>query len=296
MGEKDISQKILADYDDVFADIMNVFLFHGEHVVSSDDLETTKDKSQYMADGKIHEQERDVSKYLKRDHITVLMVGLEHQTKAEKFMPIRQIGYDGQSYRTQLLKKNVNRIYPVITLILYFGLKHWPYSHHLKDLMDVPEKYQSFVSDYEMKNLFEVAFLEPEQVKYFHSDFKYVADYFVQMRLTNDYHPDPDIIEHVDATLKLMSVLTGDRRFEDVIPELPRKGDVTMCAVLDKIEDKGRTEGRAEGRAEGSNNRAREIAIRMIRSGKLSDAEIAEYAGMDLLKIKELRKKEAVLS
>lgn len=58
MAQKDITEKVLADYNDVFADIMNGFLFRGEQVISPDDLETTKDKSQYKADGKIHEQER----------------------------------------------------------------------------------------------------------------------------------------------------------------------------------------------------------------------------------------------
>ena len=30
MGEKDISEKMLADYNDVFADIINVLLFNGK--------------------------------------------------------------------------------------------------------------------------------------------------------------------------------------------------------------------------------------------------------------------------
>ncbi len=55
MGEKDITEKILADYNDVFADIVNVLLFDGRQVVSPDDLETVKDQSQYKADGKIHQ-------------------------------------------------------------------------------------------------------------------------------------------------------------------------------------------------------------------------------------------------
>lgn len=251
MAEKDLTEKMLADYNDVFADIMNVFLFGGQQIISPNDLENSKAKSIYKVNGKVHELERDVSKYLKKDHLTILMAGFEHQTKAEKFMPVRVIGYDGQSYRAQLLHRNIRRVYPVVTLVLYFGLTHWPYSHHLIELIDMPERYKPFIADYEMKNLFEVAFLSPEQVKHFHSDFRYVADYFVQMRLTSDYKPSPDTIEHVDATLKLMSVLTGDHRFEDVIPELPEKGGTTMCAVLDRVENKGRIEGKKEGRTEG---------------------------------------------
>lgn len=293
MGEKDITEKILAYHNDVFADIMNGFLFQGRQLVSPDDLVSTKDKSQYKADGRIHEQERDVSKYLKKNNITVLMAGFEHQTDAEKFMPIRQGGYDFAAYRGQLSDKDVNRVYPVITLVLYFGTTRWPYSHHVVDLIDTPEEYKPFVSDYEMKNLFEVAFLEPEQLKWFHSDFRYVADYFVQMRLNNDYKPNPDTIKHVNDTLKLMSVLTGDSRFEDAIPELSKKGDVSMCDVLDRVENKGREEGITQGRAEGitqgrTEGRTEGKIFVYYHDMELSAEQIAEKLNMpleDVLKI-----------
>ena len=98
-----------------------------------------------------------------------------------------------------------------------------------------------------LKNLYEIAFLTPEKVKQFRSDFRYVADYLVQKRMTNDYKPSADLLQHVDETLKLMSVLTDDRRFEEVIKELPGKGGTSMCTVLDKVENKGREEGKLEG-------------------------------------------------
>ena len=102
-----------------------------------------------------------------------------------------------------------------------------------------------------MKNLYEIVFLTPEKVKLFRSDFRYVADYLVQKRMTNDYKPSADLLQHVDETLKLMSVLTDDRRFEEVIEELPGKGGTSMCTVLDKVENKGREEGKLEGLAQG---------------------------------------------
>ena len=69
--------------------------------------------------------------------------------------------------------------------------------------------------------------------------------------MTNDYKPSADLLQHVDGTLKLMSVLTDDRRFEEVIEELPGKGGTSMCTVLDKGENKGREEGKLEGLAQG---------------------------------------------
>ncbi len=251
MAEKDITEKILVDYNDVFADIVNVLLFNEKQVVSADDLETVKDRSQYKADGKIHQQERDVSKVLKSGNTKISLFGFEHQTEAEKFMPLRQIGYDGQSYRAQILDKGAKRAYPVITLVLYFGMNHWNYERNLLGVLDVPEEFRPFVSDYEMKNLFEIAFLTPDQVQMFQSDFKHVADYFVQKRMNNDYKPSNEQLKHVDEMLKLMSVLTDDTRFEEVIRELSGKGGTSMCTVLDKIENKGREEGFAQGELKG---------------------------------------------
>lgn len=47
MGEKDITEKILADYNDVFADIMNGLLFAGEQRILPEALENTSIHSQY---------------------------------------------------------------------------------------------------------------------------------------------------------------------------------------------------------------------------------------------------------
>ena len=38
MAEKDITEKMLEQYNDVFMDIVNVLLFNGEMVVREDDL------------------------------------------------------------------------------------------------------------------------------------------------------------------------------------------------------------------------------------------------------------------
>ena len=247
MAEKDILEKVLADYNDVFADIVNVLLFDGRQVVNPDDLETVKDRSQYKADGRVHEQERDVAKRLKDGKATIALLGFEHQTAAERYMPIRQIGYDAQSYRAQLLKRGSEHLHPVITMVLYFGTERWPFSQHLTDHLVIPERFRAYVSDYEMKNLFEISYLTPEQVSLFKSDFRYVADYFVQKRMTHDYHPSSDVVQHVDETLKLMSVLTGDRRFEEVVSDLPQGKGVNMCEILDRVENRGVERGKLEG-------------------------------------------------
>lgn len=253
MGKVDITEKTLLDYNDVFADIVNVLLFNGTRFVSEKELGPTGTRSQYKADSaEIHEQERDVSKLFSRKGVILSLIGIENQVRQERFMPVRVISYDGQSYRTQLLKKHVKRVYPVVTIVLYFGMTHWKHGRHLSEVIDIQDDIRPFISDYEMKNLYEIAFLSPEQVKMFRSDFRYVADYFVQKRMNQNYKPSPDTIRHVDAVLKLMSVLTGDDRFRKAAKSHPaKKGAKSMEAILDRMIAEGEARGEKRGEKRG---------------------------------------------
>ena len=255
MAEKDITEKILEAYNDVFADIVNVLLFNGRDVIKPDELVEQAPRTAYKADGKIREIERDVAKRWLKQNIRIACVGFENQTAVDPDMPIRVIGYDGAEYRSELAndKKDENgkiiraERYPVVTLVLYFGYKkHWDKPTNLLGCFNVPEEFKPYVNDYKM-HLFEIAYLSDEQVKLFHSDFRVVADYFVQMRKNRDYVPDPVKIKHVQETLELLSVMTGDHRYEDSANDAEKGEPENMCEVLDRIETKGRTEGRAEG-------------------------------------------------
>lgn len=55
MADKDIAEKILESYNDVFADIINVFVFNGRQVVKSESLRDALLTSQYKMDGKLRE-------------------------------------------------------------------------------------------------------------------------------------------------------------------------------------------------------------------------------------------------
>lgn len=51
MAEKDIIEKTLEDYNEVFADIVNVLLFNGERRINETDLEDVLPRSMFKADG-----------------------------------------------------------------------------------------------------------------------------------------------------------------------------------------------------------------------------------------------------
>ena len=105
--EKDITQKTLERYNDVFADIINVLLFNGERVVTEDSLTDVLPGSILKLDGRIRTQYRDIAKYWHNSKIKLSMFGLENQTKPEKRMPLRVFGYDRASMSDRSKKRTV---------------------------------------------------------------------------------------------------------------------------------------------------------------------------------------------
>jgi len=257
MQEKDITQKMLEQFNDVFSDIVNVLLFDGKDVVDENSLIDTPTKSMMKIDGKVHSQDRDVAKYWQNSRINIALFGFENQTAPDKLMPLRVISYDGIEYGRQTKKRyRYKTKYPVITLVLYLGYKkRWNYPINILDIVEVDERLRPFVNDYKI-NLFEIAYLDEEKISLFKSDFRILVDYLHQIRTNNSYNPKDYIIKHIDELLTLMSVMTGDKRFEDSINEANEKEARYMCEVLDIIEnrgiEKGLEQGLEKGRQEGA--------------------------------------------
>ena len=47
------------------------------------------------------------------------------------------------------------------------------------------------------------------------------------------YKPSPQKMKHVHAVLQMMSIMTGDHRFEDAYNDAIQKEELNMCEVLD---------------------------------------------------------------
>ncbi len=73
-------------------------------------------------------------------------------------------------------------------MVLYFGNISWKKYKTLLETVEVSDELKPFVSDYDT-NKFEIAWLSYEQLEMFKSDFKIVADYFVQVRTNKVYKP-----------------------------------------------------------------------------------------------------------
>ena len=290
MGEKDITEKILEDYNDVFADIINGLLFQGEQRVLPEALENISVHSQYKADDeKIHELERDVAKYWKEKEVQLAVCGIENQSRIEKNMPFRIIGYDGAAYRSQLQQER-SKILPVVTIVLYFGTdRHWRSGKNIKSLMEIPTGLDEFVSDYQIK-VFEIAWLSEEQISYFQSDFRIVANFFVNKRKNKNYIPDdPTEIQHVDEVMKLLQVMTGDARYKRFFGQ-KKEGVHSMCDVAERLEKMGWEKGIEQGIEQGSIRNSIKVYKNLLNLGfgKEEARKIAEVP--ENLDEKEIRR------
>lgn len=256
MCRMDRSEKYLESYPDVFADIYNVLLY-GRDVIKPDRLVQGPTEAVYKAEtGDMREQRRDTASYYMNEDGIAALLGIENQTEVDNDMPIRVMGYDYASYRTQIDGDGRER-YPVITIVLNFGDKRRMCPLSLRDSL----KQESFddmdngdidscaLQDYEIY-VYDVAYLPDEVIEQFKSDFRIVASFFSGKERGN-YVPSEDEIEHVEAVLNLLRVFTNDERYgeieADMIEKKKRGEGVRMCTVIDTYMEKGRQQGIKQG-------------------------------------------------
>ena len=279
MGQKDMTSKMLESNNDVFADMLNGFLFSGNTVVNESELTPADKESHYKAEGKIRNQERDISKRWHKATIQIALFGYENQSDDDEFMALRVIGYDGADYRSQYKAKKTGengtgKAYPVITLVIYFGNKDWKHGTNLHSCLEIPPELLPFVSDYKV-NFFSIKDMTKEQIEKFHSDFKVIAEFFHALNNGEDYHPTDQKLNHPEEVIDMISVFSGDERFRDEYNSMTdenKEGGVTMCEIYDKIQQDGIAIGEARG--------ILKTLVELVKDGILTLAEPAGRANM----------------
>ena len=251
MAEKDIMERHLVSYKDVFADIVNgcITIFTGRHdfpKVKPEDLQDAPARTLYKSSGELHEQERDEVKLWKPGNTVLCLMGLENQTDVDPNMALRVFGYEGGDYRWQLSQK-AQPLYPVLTFVLYFGTeRRWPEElKNLWDRLNCAEFFRPLLNNCHL-NLIEVATLTEAEASEFTSDFRIIVDYLRQVHLNKDFVPSEQEIVHVEAVLQLLSVLTGDKRLMN-FPPIKRGEVMTVRNVFGEVREQGIQIGEAQG-------------------------------------------------
>ena len=112
MGSKDLAEKNLLQYKDVFSDIVNVNLFGGRHYISANELSREPGEliTKSSSDNKLKQLQMDVPMKCNKKYNTRFCVCLENQSDINNIMPIRDMGYQHAKYMEQVRTiKETNR-------------------------------------------------------------------------------------------------------------------------------------------------------------------------------------------
>ena len=280
MGEKDILEKKLLMFNDVFADFVNGIMFDGKDVVKEDELVDLSGWSHYKGDDSKHRfQDRDVVKLWKKEKVVISLIGIENQDIPDKNMVFRVLSYDGASYRTQLVeeesrkrKKNASidgelqDIFPVITFVIYYGEEEWRHETTLHKRLNLGSELKHYVSDYSI-NLIDLKKLSEDDINKFKKDFKLIADYMVK---GSKHKADRIDLNHPEEVSELILRLTGEELPFEVECE---EGGKNMEKFFEPMFERAEARGEARGKAEGENCLARLISLLMSegKNDKIKD-------------------------
>ena len=289
MAEKDITEKLLTDIDEVFADIYNNLCFNGKNIIKPDDLSNASVTTAFISNDVTRGLISDVSKIYKNSNLTLALLNIENQSTEDSDMPFRIIGYEGAKYNSQLISGSDER-YAVATLVLNFNTrKRWSTPKSIKESLKnkYPIELDEYINDYKV-NVIDVAFMDKEDIEKLNSDFKAVAKYYYLKRNNiEDFEELGDCnLKYPVQTFATMKALTGDSRFETAYNdyEETHKDDkeVTMEKILDDLINKGRTEGEAKGKE----LQAKETAIN-LKNMNMDEETIAKAVGRDTETVKK---------
>ena len=283
MGKEDVYASDYLENEEVFADLVNGVLYHGEQVVKPEELSEQDGELRSISGGTVKKTIRDKVRLWKGAALVILSV--ENQTRVDYRMVTRamlseSMAYDKQwkrlkeKWRRALKKQSEtgkkkftsdefisgmrkrDKFSPVITIVVYYGKeKPWDGAKSLYELLDVEgceEKILPFISNYRL-NLFD--YHEYEEFGQFHSELQSVFEFLrysgekEQMKKRLEEHKEQ--YEGLSNQAKvLLTKLTNIKKIPGVSGEAFEKGEFSMCKAFVDMKEEGKIEGKIEGRAE----------------------------------------------
>lgn len=298
MGKADDLTKQYIRQNDRFADICNFYLFDGEQVIDSTELQEqdTTELEVILGDGKSASVQklRDVLKkvVLKHDEMAVYMiVGIENQHDIHYAMIIKNMVYDALNYASQVEKiasghkgaKDVkgaeflsgfaktDKLLPVVTITIYWNSGAWDGPRTLHELFEVDdERITRYVADYKL-NL--IVPDEIEDFSKFTTELKSILEF---VGISNDKNELRAFCKNsFNAEISCEAANLLNECFDAHIEmDISKGGKVKMCKGLEDWANESRAEGRAEGRAE--------AFASLVIEGVFTKEEAASRVGMSL--------------
>ena len=301
MGKIDVLTKKYMSDAEHFSDAFNYLLFNGEQRIRADSLMAMdatelgivlKNKKTCTV-----QKIRDILKQcvIKNDgKITYVILGIENQAYINYALIVKNMIYDALNYGEQvseIAKKNrkdkklkedeflsgfskEDKLYPVITLTIYFGADDWDAPRSLYEMFgDIPSELLKYVDNYHSN------IIVPKEIKdfsRFSSELKNVLEFIAisdDKSKLNEIKNDSSY-EHLEIdTVQLINECTNSK-----ISIAQGEKEVNMFKGLEDLMDDCREEGRCES------------IERMLRMGRTPE-EIADFCGYDLDKVKQVEQK-----
>ncbi len=261
--------------NDRFADLFNAAFFDGESVLKPNDLsEADTDVSSLLKFNGHAETVQKVLDVVKKTAYGVDFViwGLENQAKIHYAMPLRHMIGDAFSYLKEYNEiaarnrqnkdftssdeflsnlKRTDRMHPVISLCVYYGENPWDGPFCLIDMLEVPEKLKTLVSDYKM-NLIQVR--TSETLHFNNPDVNAVFDisraiYNRNYEKINTVYKDHSLPSELG--LVIGAITESQQLIDHALQSEQKGGQINMCTALEDLKKEGIKEGITAGIQEG---------------------------------------------
>lgn len=278
MSNKDISQKDLLRIPSVVASLINFLLYDNKTVIRASQIRYIDLSEHFFFDKLLRPVFPDVCVFVsgsKRNLPFILC--FENQTRSDSTMAVRNFIYIAAVFLWQLRQKHSsgfewtkNRFVPCVVFTLHYGRFAWkPKSFRELFQFDSYPCLQPFLTDYKM-NVENIACWDREKIESIRSDFRFIADYCAQMRVSHGKTYEPPTtwpIEHVEQTLTALAALSQDPDLKKVFDEYvqqfktnEQKGAPTMASVIAHILQRGERIGEQRGEQRGE-KRGRQLGF-----------------------------------
>lgn len=272
MGKSDIAVKRWLRNKERFADLFNGIVFSGKTVILPEDLEEVAGEADIIVIDK-NSSEKGVQKYRditmrweKGAELSIL--ACENQKKVHYAMPVRMMLYDSLSYIEQVRQVWKNRdpevklseeeylsgfrkedkIYPVISLVFYYGLAKWDGSTDLYGMFHQGNLFQNNKILHEYIPNYALNFIDAGNIKHlerFRTDLQLIfgmLQYKDEIDKLHSYvNKHKSYFENVDLETyqAVRELLHSERKLKGLVKQEKGRESVNMCKALDDLYNSG---------------------------------------------------------
>ena len=276
MGKNNVYMKRWLSDKKRFADLINGSLFQGKQIFLPENMRV-EDSEQGLILKKPKGEESTIQRYrditmAAEDGTRIVVLACENQDEIHYAMPVRGMLYDALSYVDQVSQikkvrrenkelegsaeflsglKKTDHLYPVITIIFYYGEEKWDGKIDLHGLLGIDRKEYSLLKTY-VPN-YRINLIEPkrlENLKCFQTDLQIIFGMLKYRKskteLQSYMNSNKEYFSNIDEdSYNAAKVLLGSE--SSLKAEKQESGGIDMCKALDDLYQDGVNEGREQG-------------------------------------------------